>query len=107
MGKQKELIVSIFKAITCLVLKYANTIWSLILSNTKIKNLQTIQNTALQMAAHKTETLLTHIYMIKSIDTQSKLHATQHKQLTQTLCLHYLITYSDSQIARSWSQQKF
>ena len=47
--KQKGLIVSTFKAITCLILEYANTIWSPIVSNTNIKKLQTIQNTALHI----------------------------------------------------------
>ena len=46
-GKQKEIIVSAFKAITCIILEYANTIWIPIISNTNIKKLQTIQNTAL------------------------------------------------------------
>ena len=46
-GKQKELIVCTFKAITHPILVYANTIWSPIVSNTNIKKLQTIQNTAL------------------------------------------------------------
>ena len=54
-GKQKELINSTFKAITCPTLKYANTIWSPIISNTNIKKLQTIQNTALQIAAGCTQ----------------------------------------------------
>ena len=49
-GKQKELIVSIFKTFTQTILEYANTIWSPIISNTNIKNLQTIQNTALRIA---------------------------------------------------------
>ena len=46
-GKQKQLIVSTFKAITRPILNYANTIWSPIISNTNIKKLKTIQNTAL------------------------------------------------------------
>ena len=46
-GKQKELIISTFKAITRPILKYKNNIWIPIISNTNIKKLQTIQNTAL------------------------------------------------------------
>ena len=46
-SKQKELIVSIFRAITPPILEYANTIWGPIISNTNIKKLQTIQNTAM------------------------------------------------------------
>ena len=49
-GKQKELIFSTFKAIICPILEYANTIWRPMISNTNIKKLQTIQNTALQIA---------------------------------------------------------
>ena len=45
-SKQRELIVSTFKAITWLILEYANTIWSPIVLNTNTKKLQTIQNTA-------------------------------------------------------------
>ena len=41
-GKQIELIVLIFKAITRPILEYAKTIWSSIVSNTKIKKLKTI-----------------------------------------------------------------
>ena len=36
-GEQKELIVSTFKAIICFIWEYANTTWSLIISNTNIK----------------------------------------------------------------------
>ena len=46
-GKQKKLIVSSFNAITCPILEYANAMRSPIISNTNIKKLQTIQNTAL------------------------------------------------------------
>ena len=46
-GKQKQLTVSTFKAITRPILNYENTIWSPIISNTNIKKLQTIQSTAL------------------------------------------------------------
>ena len=47
LGKQKQLTVSTFKAITRPILNYENTIWSPIISNTNIKKLQTIQSTAL------------------------------------------------------------
>ena len=46
----QAVIVSTFKAITSPILEYANIIWSPIVSNTNIKKLQTIQNTALQIA---------------------------------------------------------
>ena len=49
LGKQKQLIVSTFKAITRPILNYENTIWSPIISNTNIKKLQTIQSTALRI----------------------------------------------------------
>ena len=48
-SKQKELIVSTFKAITHPILEYANTVWSPIISNTSIKKLQIIQNTAFRI----------------------------------------------------------
>ena len=54
-GKQKELIVSTFKATTRHIFEYANTVWSPITSNTNIKKLQTNQNTALQIATNYTQ----------------------------------------------------
>ena len=88
MVKQKELIVSAFKAITHPILKYTNTIWSLIISNTNIKKLQTIQNTALQIATGCTQDTNTQYLQDKTkvlpMDTHIKLYATQLKQLNQT-----------------------
>ena len=100
-GKQKELIVSTFKAIIHLILEYANTIWSPIISNTNIKKQQTIQNTALQIAtgcAQDTNTQHLHDEIkVFPMATQLKLHATELKQLTQTQThpLHDLNAYSD------------
>ena len=98
-GKQKELMVSIFKVITRPILKYANTIWSPIISNTNIKKLQTFQNTALRIATGCTrDTNTQHLHdktKVLPMDTHLKLHATQLKQLTQTQThsLHDLNAY--------------
>ena len=77
-GKQKEVIVSAFKAITCSILKYANTILSPIVSNTNIKKLQTMQNTALQIATGCTQDTNTQHLHGKTkallMDTHLKLH---------------------------------
>ena len=87
-GKQKELIVSTFKAITWPILDYVNTIWSSIISNTNIKKLQTIQNTALCIATGCTQDANTpHLHnetKVLPINTHLKLHAIQLKQLSQT-----------------------
>ena len=86
--KQKELIVFTFKAITRPILEYENTIWSPIISNTNIKKLQTIQNTALQIATGCTrDTNTQHPHdetKVLPMDTYLKLRATQLKQLIQT-----------------------
>ena len=98
-GKQKELIVSTFKAITCSILEYADTIWSFIISNTNIKKLQTIQNTALQINTGSTQHTNTQNLheetKVFPMDTHLKLHATQLKQTTQIQMhpLHDLNTY--------------
>ena len=87
-GKQKELIISTFKAITHSILEYANTIWSPIISNTNIKYLQTIQNTALHIATGCTQDTNTqHLHneiKVLPMDTHLKLYATQLKQLIET-----------------------
>ena len=79
-GKQKELIISTFKAITRPILEYENNIWILIISNTIIKKLQTIQNTALRIATGCTQDTNTqHLHdktKLLPIDTHLKLHTT-------------------------------
>ena len=83
-----KLIAYTFKAITCPILEYANTKWSLIISNTNIKKLQTIQNTAFRIATDYTQDTNTqHLHdktKVFPMDTQSKLLVNQPKQLTQT-----------------------
>ena len=100
MGKQKKLIVYTFKAIIRPSLEPANTTWSPIISNTNIKKLQTIQNTALRIVTGCTlkHTKTQHLHdeiKIFPTDTHLKLHATQIKQLTQTQThpLHDLNAY--------------
>ena len=84
--KQMKLIAYTFKAITCAILEYANTKWSLIISNTNTKKLQTIQNTAFQIATDYTQDTNTQNLHDKTkvfpMDTQSKLLVNQLKQLT-------------------------
>ena len=88
-GKQKKLIIPTFKASTYLILNFANTIWSPIISNINIRKLQIIQNTALYIATgckkntnDETSILPMGIYL--------KLHITQLKQLTQHTYIHYI-----------------
>ena len=82
-SKQKELTISKFKAIIGLILKYANIIWSPIISNTYIKKLQTIQNKALCIVTRctgDTNTQYLHAETnVLPISTHLKLHATQLK----------------------------
>ena len=61
-GKQKQLIVSTFKAITRPILNYANIIWSSIISNTNIKKLQPFKTQLCEslLAVHKIQTLNIH-----------------------------------------------
>ena len=68
-------------------MEYANTIWSPIISNTNIKKLQNIQNTALQITGCTRDANTQHLYdktKVLLMDIHLKLHATQLKQLTQT-----------------------
>ena len=87
MGKQKELIIFTFKAITRPILEYASTIWSPIISNINMKKLQTIQNTTLQIATGCTrDTNTQHLYdeiKVLPIDIHLKIHASQLEQLSQ------------------------
>ena len=96
--KQKKLMVSTFKAITHPILKHTNTIWSPIISNTNIKKLQTIQNTALQIATGCTQDTNTqHLHdKTKTFQwTPIKHQAIELKQSTQTQThsLHNLNAY--------------
>ena len=96
-GKQKKLTVSTFKAITRSILKNANTIWSPIISNKKLKTIQT-QLCALLLAAHEIQhSTPTRQNQSSSSGHHFKLHATQLKQLTQTQTypLHDLNAYLD------------
>ena len=101
-SEQKKLIISIIKAITCLILEHENTIWSLIISNTNIKKLQTIQNTGLHNVTGCTQDTNTQHQHNKTrvllMDTHLKLHAIQLKPPTQTQThhIHDFNAYSDS-----------
>ena len=75
--------------------------WSPIISNTDIKKLQTIQNTAVRIATGCTQDTNTEHLQDKTkvfpMDTHFKLHATQLKHLTQTQThpLHDFNAYLD------------
>ena len=62
-GKQKKLIISIFKAITRPTLEFANTIWSTIISYANIKKLFKTQLCESLLAAHEIQIL--NIYTTK------------------------------------------
>jgi len=47
-GKQKETVLATYKTIILLVIKYARTIWSPVVSDTSLQKLQTTQNNALR-----------------------------------------------------------
>ena len=100
-GKQKELILSTFKAINRPILEYANTIWSSIILYTNIKKLQTIQNTTLRITTGCTRDTNTQHLLDKTkvllMDAHLKFYAIQLKQLTQiqTHPLHDLNSHSD------------
>src|SRR3989442_14805348 len=47
-GKQKETVLATYKTIILLVIKYARTIGSLVVSDTSLQKLQTTQNNALR-----------------------------------------------------------
>jgi hypothetical protein len=78
-GKQKETILTAYKAIVRPHLEYANTIWSPIISDTNLNKLQTVQNAALRLASGCTrDTNLQHLHcetQTLPIRDHLKLHA--------------------------------
>ena len=98
-GKQKELIVSTFKAITHPILEYVDTIWSPITSNTNIKTLQTIQNTVMCIAIVCTPDTNTQYLHDKNkvllMDTQTSCYSTKTTDSnTNTLYMNLIHTLS-------------
>jgi hypothetical protein len=86
-GKQKETLVTTYKAITRPLLEYASTIWSPSTADTHINKLQVIQNSALRTATGCTaDTNIQHLHeeaLILPIDIHLKLHASQYRQKSQ------------------------
>ena len=95
-GKQKETLASTYKTITRPVIEYASTVWSPIASDTNIKKLQTIQNSALRIATGCTaDTNAQHLHdetQILPIKQHLQLHASQLLQKSEHIThpLHHL-----------------
>ena len=86
-GKQKETLMSTYKAVMRPVLEYASYMWSPLASSTSINKLQVMQNTALRTATGCTQdTTIQHMHaktLILPIHEHLQLHASQYKQKTQ------------------------
>ena len=97
-GKSKETLNITYKTVIRPILEYASTIWSLIISNTNMNILQTIQNSTLRTITGCTlDTNTHHMYTetkILTIDTRMKLHGSQLRQQAQDTehTLHRLTT---------------
>ena len=87
-GKSKETLNITYKTKIRPILEYASTIWSPIISNTKMNKLQTIQNSALRTITGCTlDRMYTHHQhtqtKILPIDTHMELHGSQLRQQAQ------------------------
>ena len=86
-GKQKETLVTTYKTITRPIIEYGSTIWAPIASDTNVKKLQTIQNSALCTATGCTkDTNIQHLHdetNVLSLNEHLKLHASQLRNKTQ------------------------
>ena len=95
-GKQKETIISTYKAITRPILEYASSIWSPTISQTNITRLQTIQNKALRIATGCTaDTNIQHLHdetLTLPVKEHLQLHATQLLNKTQLTTPPYTIS---------------
>ena len=106
-GKQKETIVSTYKAITRPILEYASTIWSPIASTTGITKLQTIQNMALRIATGCTsDTNIQHLHNetnILPLNAHLKLHSSRLRQKSQhpTHPLHKFTVLTENEIHKT------
>ena len=86
-GKQKETLMSTYKAVMRPALEYASSVWSPIASSTSINKLQVMQNAALRTATGCIQdTNIQHLHykiLTLPIHEHLKLHASQYKQKTQ------------------------
>ena len=86
-GKQKETVMTTYKAVMRPVLEFASSIWSPLSSSISINKLQVMQNAALRIATGCTQdTNIQHLHdetLILPIHDHLQLHASQYKQNTQ------------------------
>ena len=80
-GKSKETLITTYKTLLLLMIEYANTIWSPIISSTSFNKLQKIQNAALRTITGRTlDTNTQHLHSetkILPLQNHLKLHASQ------------------------------
>jgi len=86
-GKQKEILLATYKSLNLPTIKYANTIWSPVSSDTNIQKLQITQNNALRKIKGCTmDTNIEHLYQENKtlpISCHLKLHSAQLRHPTQ------------------------
>ena len=86
-GKQKETLMTTFKAVMRPTLEYSLSIWSPFASSTSINKLQVMHNAALRTATGCTQySNIQHLHdatLILPIHEHLQLHASQYKQKTQ------------------------
>jgi hypothetical protein len=87
-GKQKETLITTYKAITRPHLEYGCTIWGPVVSNTNMKKLQTVQNSALRIATGCTkDTSTDNLHReatVLPISSHIKLHSSLYKQKAES-----------------------
>ena len=86
-GKQKETLMTTYKAVMRSALEYASSIWSPLASSTNSNKLQVMQNAALRTATRCTQdTNIQHLHdetLTLPIHEHLQLHASQYKQKIQ------------------------
>ena len=86
-GKQKETLMTTYKAVMIPALEYASSIWSPLASSTSINKLQVMQNAALRTTTRGTQdTYIQHLHdktLTLPIHEHLQLHASQYTQKTQ------------------------
>src|SRR4029077_1762601 len=101
-GKQKETLITTYKAITRPIIEYGSTLWSPIISETNLNKIQTTKNTALRIITGCTaDTNIQHLHNeteILPLRNHLKLHASQLRRKAQlpTHPLHHLTKQNPS-----------
>ena len=90
-GKQKEILMATYKAVTRQVLEYASTIWSPLASSTSINKLQVMQNVTL-----RTDTGYTEYTNIQHYHQQRPLHNKPIPQIPQSPFLNSYLNKVDA-----------